>query len=368
MARYRTSLIVSVLGLVLLLPGCRGAPPPDAEPVRPVRAMKVSDFEGMALRSFPGRASAAQEIDLAFRVGGPLVARPVKVGDVVTAGDLVARIDPRDFEVNVRNADGNVQRAAANRERAQSDLDRNLNIQRENPGAIAQATIDQSREALDVAKAEIAALEASLDAAKDALVDTELRAPFTGTVVATYVENFQNVRAKQMIVRLLDTTRVEFIVNIPETLISLAPHTREITVTFDAFPGVEVSATIKEIGAEASATTRTFPVTLAMDQPEGLTILPGMAGRAVGRPTTGPDAEPAIVIPVAAVFEPTDEGASSVWVIDEASSTVRRRTVELGKVVSAGYVIEAGLEPGEMIATAGVHFLQEGQEVRPQFQ
>jgi RND family efflux transporter MFP subunit len=363
----RLALIATILGS-FLLPACNQEPPATPEIVRLVRVMRVGDADELVRRSFPGRASAAQEVDLAFRVSGPLVAFPVRVGNNLEQGDLVARIDPRDFETDVRNAEGNLQRARATRQRAQADLDRNLNIQRENPGAISQAAIDQSREALDVAQAEITALEASLTSAQDALADTQLLAPFAGTIVSTAVENFENVREKQVIARLLDNTRIEFVVNIPESLISLATQAAGAVVTFDAFPDVQVPATIKEIGKEASATTRTFPVTLAMDQPEGLTILPGMAGRATGKPSESGGPEPQIVVPVTAVFAPTDGEATAVWVVDEASSTVSRRAVNVGTVISAGYVVESGLEKGEMIATAGVHFLTDGQQIRPEIQ
>jgi RND family efflux transporter MFP subunit len=220
-----------------------------------------------------------------------------------------------------------------------------------------------------VAKADIAALEASVDAAKDALRDTELKAPFAGTIVATYVENFENVRQQQMIARLLDKTRIEFEINVPETLISLVPYVSDIRVRFDAFPDVEVPADVIEIGTEASETTRTFPVTLIMDQPDGGSILPGMAGRASGvaRPPGDEDAIN-LVIPVTAVFGPEVNNKSFVWVIAESSNTVSRREVQLGKLNSGGYSVTSGLEPGEMIATAGVNFLKAGQQVRPEIQ
>jgi RND family efflux transporter MFP subunit len=369
MTRSRTMLIAAVLIPASLIAGCGQEEPAQEEPVRAIRAMKVADYSGLTERSFPGRGAATQEVNLAFRVSGPLIARPVRVGDELKEGDLIARIDPRDFEVALRNAEGNLQRSRANEQRAQADYDRVLSIQRKDPGAISQAAIDEAQEALDGAKADIAALEASVDAAKDALFDTDLLAPFAGIIVATYVENFENVRQQQMIARLLDKTRIEFEVNIPETLISLVPYVEDLRVRFDAFPDVEVPAEVKEIGAEASETTRTFPVTLIMDQPKGATILPGMAGRASGvaRPPSD-EQEQNIVIPVTAVFAPEAESKSFVWVIDESSSTVSRREVQVTKLISGGYVINAGLEPDEMIATAGVHFLQEGQQVRPEIQ
>ena len=368
--KHRTRLPLFALGALWLATGCNEASVEEtAIPIRTVRAMRVADLEGLSRRSFPGRAEATQEIDLAFRVSGPLVARPVSIGDEVEKGKLIARIDPRDFEVDLRNAQGSLQRAEANEQRALSDYERNLEIQQENPAAISQARIDQSKEALDVARADIAALEASVAAAKNALNDTDLTAPFSGTVVATYVENFQNVREKQKIVRLLDNSRIEFTVNIPESLISLIDYTREVTVVFDAFPDVTVSAEIHEVGNEASEITRTFPVTLIMDQPENVKILPGMAGRASGsasRPSGGGQVE--MVVPVTAVFSPEDGDKNFVWVIDPSTNIVKRREVQLGTAISGGYIVDAGLQEGELIATAGVHFLNEDQEVRPSIQ
>lgn len=349
--------------------GCGQKEDPETDPVRNVRAMKIGDFEGMMGRTFPGRARAAQEVDLAFRVSGPLTALPVKVGDEVEKGDTIARIDPRDFEVALRNAEGGLSRAKATANRAQLDYDRMAAAQKQNPGAVSERSVDQAREAVEVATADIAVFEASVEAASDAVEYTHLKAPFSGTIVATYVENFENVREKQMIVRLLDKSRIEFEVGIPETLISMAPYVEEVFVTFDAFPDDPVAGEINEIGREASATTRTFPVTVVMDQPENVTILPGMAGRARGK-LKPPEGETAmdIVIPVTAVFAPEADNQSFVWIIDEASGAVSRRQVELGDLISSGYVVEKGLEQGEMIATAGVHFLKEGQVVAPVIQ
>ena len=368
---HRTIIGVSLAFFALppLLTGCQRAEPPELDLVRPIRAMKAGDLNALQERSFPGRARAAQEVDLSFRITGPLIARPVSVGDEVKEGELVARMDPRDFKVRLREAEGNLQRARANEQRAQTDYDRNLSIQKKDPGAISQAAIDRSQEALALAKADIAALEATVDGASDDLSDTSLLAPFDGTIVRTFVENFQFVQARQPIVRLLDKRRIEFVVNIPETLMSLVKYVEDIEVEFDAFRDVKIPAEISEIGTEASETTRTFPVTLIMDQPEEGSILPGMAGRAIGQVRAPDDAQQLdIVIPVTAVFSPEMEGKSYVWVIDEAANTVSRREVQIETLTASGLAVREGIEPGEIIATAGVHFLTEGQQVRPTIQ
>ncbi len=410
--------IALVLLPVVLLSACDSQPESVEKPevIRPVKAMKVTDVAQMRLRWFPGRAKATREVDLAFRVAGPLITRPANVGDVVKAGDVAAQIDPRDFEVALRNVEGRLEAARAELaamrqarpedirrlkaavEKAQAanrlgeqEYKRITGIRDEDPGAVSQDMIDRATEQRDRAAAElrraredlkigergaraediaakdaeIRSLEASVESASDQLGYTHLRAPFDGTIVATYVENFEDVRAKQPIVRLLDTSRIEMTIDISESLISLAPQVKDVTVVFDPFPDREIVAVIKEIGTEASETTRTYPVTLIMDQPEDITILPGMAGKATGRTVEemAPD-QTSVDIPVSATFTAGSSGQSFVWVIDEQSKTVSRREVKVGQFTDTGVRILEGLELGEWIAIAGVHYLREGQQVR----
>jgi RND family efflux transporter MFP subunit len=182
-------------------------------------------------------------------------------------------------------------------------------------------------------------------------------------VVATYVENYEDVRAKQPVVRIVNDSSVEMVVGIPESLIAFAPDVKDIRVTFDAFPDREIPAEIKEIGSEASEITRTYPVTLIMEQPEDFRVLPGMAGRATGTPPLEAFGK-TMQLPVSALFSPDETGTSFVWVIDEPAGTVSRRAVEVGTLTVAGVQVISGLEPGEWVATAGVHYLTEGQKVQ----
>ena len=201
--------------------------------------------------------------------------------------------------------------------------------------------------------------------ARDQLGYTELKAPFDGIVVETYVENFETVVAKQPVLRVLDPSSIEFVVSVPENLITLAPYVTGSTVTFDALPGIEISAKIKEIGKEASQATRTYPVTLVMEQPEGAEILPGMAGQA--SITSRPPEDSTLVgiqVPATAVFTGEDRSRNFVWIVDESSRTLSRREVELGQLARYGVLIKSGLEPGEWIVIKGVHSVREGQKVR----
>jgi RND family efflux transporter MFP subunit len=195
-------------------------------------------------------------------------------------------------------------------------------------------------------------------------------APFDGLVSATYVDNFTNVRVKQPVVRILDVSKLEMIINIPEDLINYSQQVSDLVVRFDALPGVELSARIKEIGREASQATRTFPVTLIFDTKEaGVQVQPGMAGqaKAQGELRREPSAE-GVELPTAAVFTPDGEESqdSFVWIVDESASVVKRRKVEPVRITQRGATIVKGVEPGERVVTKGVHRLREGQEVRVQ--
>jgi RND family efflux transporter MFP subunit len=363
MSRCRAlPVILMAMGLF----SCAEEPVQEAEQIRPVQAVQVAAQVKGSGRSFPGTAKATQEVDLSFRVEGPLITFPVGIGDRVKTGDVLASIDPRDYEVALNNAQGQLNKAEANAKRAQSEYDRELNILQQDAGATSQAAVERKEAARDQAKADIKSLKASVSAAEDRLGYTRLKSPYDGVVVSTFVENFETVLPRQVIVRVLDDSQIEMIVNIPENLISLVPDVVDILVRFDSYPRRSLEATVKEIGSEASKTTRTYPVTLIMEQPEDIKILPGMAGTATGTlPVSGAEDQPGMpVIPIGAVFTPDTEKQDHVWVIDEKSGDVKLRVVKTGNLTRSGIQVIDGLQTGEWIAIAGVHTLREGQKVR----
>jgi RND family efflux transporter MFP subunit len=326
--------------------------------------MQVLDASGLTTRAFPGRATPGQEVNLSFRVPGPLIELPVSVGDRVEEGDVVARIDPTDYQSALDAREGERQVAQATATRAQADLGRIENTFREDPGATSQMALDRARQLRDSSAASVRALRATVGGARDQLSYTTLKAPFGGEVVETYVENFETVVPKQPIARIVDASSIEFVVSVPENLIGYADRVTGIRVSFDALPGIEVPATIKEIGREATQATRTYPVTLAMSQPEDAVILSGMAGEAAIEADLPDEARGVgIQIPATAVFTESDPAQSFVWVIDEASNTLVRREVETGGLSEFGVLIRNGLQAGDWIVVAGVSALDEGQEV-----
>jgi RND family efflux transporter MFP subunit len=350
---------------LFFLQGCGKEEIAEKKIIRPVKAMKVTEVLQFRQRQFPGTAKATQEIDLSFRVSGPLITLPVDIGDEVSMGDVVARIDPRDYEVELRSAQGELNESIAIMKRADADYKRVKKIYETDPGAISQISVDNALQSRDSARAKVDALTASVATKKDRLKYTHLKAPFDGVVVSKYVENFQDVRQKQAVLRIVDNSQIEMIISIPENLIMLASTAENIEVIFDSFPDRKIPAEIKEIGKEASKTTRTYPVTLIMEQPDDINILPGMAGKATGH---APEDQSMIpkgrLVPVDAIFSPDDIDKTYVWIIDEKSKQVTKQEVTTGRLSNTGILITDGLETGVWIATAGVHNLREGMEVR----
>jgi RND family efflux transporter MFP subunit len=396
--------------------GC-GAPEAPEAPMRSVRAFRVGDLKAVLGREFPGRAQAKDDVELSFQVAGPLVSLPVDVGSAVKKGDVIAAIDPRDFQSAVDTALGNLERAKANllaMERGarpeeiqaleaalteaqaaytQAANEHQRNEELFNLDAISQRDLDislarrdstaarvkQAQENLNIGKAgarpedleakrsEIKSLEATVSAAQNQLSYATLLAPFDGEVAARYVNNFQTVQAKQPIVRLLDVSKIEITVQVPENLISLVPQVKKTVCRFDAIPDREFPGMVTRIGSEASQTTRTYPVTVEVEQQADAKILPGMAATVRNQPPdeseSGGDAKgKSLVVPAGAVFSAESGQDRYVWIVNDHKVT--KRKVKTGPMTPLGLPVTEGLKAGEWVVTAGVNSLRENQEVK----
>lgn len=322
----------------------------NTEVVRPIRAIQIGLDEEFSNRKFPGRAAASNAVTLAFEVSGKLNKIPVDVGDQVKQGDVLASVDSRDFKNTLDQAKAEFKRAKAQYQRMKTALADN---------AVSKQDVTNAEAAYDSAKAAVKIRQKALD-------DTQLLAPYDAIVTEKRIKSFGNVQAKQAAIRIVDPTRIEMEADLPEDIIYLVKEGMEVLVQFDAYPDIVITAKVSQIGTEASQLTRTFPVTLLMDQPEGAIILPGMAGKAWRAPQTRPEATPKNLrgyeVPLTAILSDTDN-QNYVWVIDPQTQTAHRVPVETGELTQKGVLVQ-GLEGGEHIAIAGVNSLHEGQKVR----
>lgn len=346
---------------------------PEAPPevIRPVKVLKVATGGDVSGLELPGKVRASQRVDLAFQeVGGRLVELSIagREGERVQEGDLLARIDPTDFQVSLQNAQGQLNEAESSVKLAESEYERVQRIRKQDPGAVSTALVDRRREALNQARGRIKSLQAVVADARNRLAYTYLRAPFGGVIAKRYVDNFQEVQPKQPIVSLQAIDNIEILVDAPENLVALSEQTADRVKVFTEFPtapGKRLPLQFKEAASEADPATQTYQVTFQMAQPEGVNALPGMTTRVFVEVSGSADADSQEVrVPaIAVVSDP--EGKAFVWVLDTQRMTVHRSDVTLGPPVgSDSVVVEGGLKGGVTIVTAGVLSLKEGQKVR----
>jgi len=200
-----------------------------------------------------------------------------------------------------------------------------------------------------------------------------LRAPFAGRIGRTYVDNFNNVQAKQPILLLQDVTNLEIVVNVPEQDwlrakpgVSLAQRSENIRprVSLSSSPGRSFPATITEVAASADPITRTFEARSRFVPPDDISILPGMSATVtISMPEYLTEDSLNILVPANAVAADED-GNSYVWKINVADMTVSRANVVLGQLSGDEVGILEGLESGDRIAVSGVQNLHEGMQIR----
>ncbi len=336
----------------IVLAGCGGGEEvaEQAPAARPVKMLTVGTASGAEV-SFPGRVTAGEQVDLAFRVGGPLIELSVQEGQKVSKGQIVAKIDPRDFRIRVDSAQAQFDKAEADIERLSALYEKE---------AASRAQLDQARAARNVSKA-------ALDDAKADLDDTNLRAPFSAEVGEKFVENFQDVQAKQPILSLVGVDSIKIEVDLPESIIARLraedAGTRDVVARFEAAPDERFPLELSELASQADPQTGTYRATLVMPQPDSINVLPGMTAEVFSRRNDEAGVNTAIVVPAVSVAA-DESGSSYVWVVD-TDMTVHKRDVTTGDLVGTDRIqIVEGIAAGEVIAISAVSRLREGMAVR----
>lgn len=277
----------------------------------------------------------------------------VVAGQRVAAGTMLARLDPRDFETRVM-----LEQAQLNLARA--DFERFSRLIRSRASPVSEAEVDRRRSLFEMAEVRTAQ-------ARKNLQDTTLRAPFDGVVAVTLVDNHTQIQARQPIVTIESSDVLEVIIDLPERVVSRvrsAPRDRPIgEVQFAVLPERRFPVTLGEIATRADPATQTFRVTLALDRPRDVNILPGMTATVYARPDIV--ADESLRIPVAAVLR-SESGQAAVWVVDPDSSRIEQRVVRLREEDGSGTaMVLDGLQAGERIVGAGASQLRAGVEIRP---
>ncbi len=409
----RRALIASTI--FLLAAGCSSPPATtDSEAVRPVKTMVVAAAEQARERSFPGKVEASNRVELAFRVPGLLIKLPVKEGQEVAKGELIAQLRQDEFQAQLKSLQGQldqgravlrslqsgerpeerlrrealVRAAAAKLANARTEYDRYARLIRSN--AVSRADYERAEtnyrvvqedhkaalqmldkgtiarvEDIEAQEAQVRTLEGRVVDANIQLEDSTLRAPYDGVIAQRFVDQNQNVRAKEPVVTFQDVYEIDIAVDVPETAMAADIRSADIVqmiAEFSAAPGLQFPVYLREIGQVADPTTQTFQIRVGMEAPPGVRALPGMTATVTVTYRGASILGNRILVPISAIFKP-DSGEQVAWVI-RPDQTVAPRPVKLGAAAGGDIEIVEGLQAGDRIAVAGVTFLREGMKVR----
>ncbi len=337
-------------GLVgLLISGCsKKEEEAPKEIIRPAKILEMQGKGSVEEVKYPGKVRALDRVEISFEVPGRLLELPVKEGQFVKKGDILAQIDASDYQSRVDAAQARVNQTKA-------EVDRYANLLKEK--VVAKSTYDVKLRNYDISVSD-------MKIAKKALADTFLRAPFSGIIGKRFVDNFQVVQAKEPVVSIQKTTAIDIIVNAPERLIGQREqYDVEFSSQFSNYPGEWYPVTIKEFSTEADFQTQTYRVVFTMPLPPGKAILDGMTAsvRMIRRQKDNAGLAD-VPVPVQSVFYDENKQAY-VWIVG-TDMTVSKKAVSVGMMNNDSIVVTKGLKKGDKIITAGVQKLTEGTRVR----
>lgn len=351
---FRLGAVVFLAGV---LAGC--SKPEQLTPaVPPVQTLVLEQGVAENFRRFPGEVVAEKSTQMSFDVAGRIIERPAIQGMQARQGDLLARLDPANFEARLASANARLVNAREELGRRRQLRDR---------GVISASELDQFTTEFQVA-------EADQREAQRALNDTRMVAPFTGRVARTLVDNHTSVQPKQPVLVFQDVSMLEVDIEVPEQSMTLvatglteanAREKLEARVEFPAIPGRAFDLTLKSFSTEATDAARTFRVTFDLAPQDGVNILPGMTCTVLLRDRTVAQQETetgVYSVPPQAVG--SLNGASVVWRLDPAAMTVSAVQVDLVGPQGASMQIKSDkLQPNDEVVISGIRFLSEGMNV-----
>jgi len=350
--RTRTLIKIGIAASALALAGCQQETKAP-EPVRPVLSTVLEPSRSEAAVAV-GVIEPRFKTDLAFRVLGRLIARPVNVGDLVAEGQTVGTIDSTALEFAVRAAKAELAKAEAQLASARATEERQRTLIATD--TTTKQALDNAEQARAGAEASVARAEANLTKAVEQLGYAELKADFAGVVTAVAADVGQVVSPGQSVMTVARPDIREAVVDIGEDFPLPLEIGLPFTVSLQLLPAVQVEGRIREIAPQADPVTRTRRVRIALnDAPQTFHL----GATVTAKPGTAQSAT--LRVPASAVL--AKDGTNFVWVVDLPASTVSLHQVDVS-VDQGGIRMTGGLAPGARIVTAGIHSLKQGQQVR----
>ena len=346
------------IAAIALLAACDDEPEVTEETVRPIRTVVVSEAANGQIRSFSAIVEASDSSDLSFQVGGTVKEIFVSQGDQVPAGQVLALLDQEPFELDVKAAEANLQQANADLENNRADFERQQRLYEQ--GWVARVRYENAQRDYLSASSRVNYAVARLNLAKRDLANTELKAPFDGVIASRDIDAFIEITPGQLAFQIEADAGFDASFGVAESSIGEIVLGKAAQVRVPQVP-IPLDGLVSEIGSSASA-GNLFPVQVALIDPPSA-VRAGMTAEvtiSLGQDESGSG----YFVPLTAIAASEQPEKGFVFVYDAGSSTVRRTAVTPTETLIGNMVAITGVAAGDIIATAGVNFLNDGQKVR----
>ncbi|URK89319.1 efflux RND transporter periplasmic adaptor subunit (plasmid) [Rhizobium sp. RCAM05350] len=351
----RLSVIALTSVAVLALSGCSEEMAETKEIVRPVKVVEIAAIETSRTLSYSGTVRARTEMNLGFRVNGKITERLVDIGQRVTSGDLLARIDPSDYQLALTSAKASLD--AAERQVETTELARIRAEQLFAKNVSPKSQLEQATLGYNQAVATRDSARSALDQAKNQVSYTDLKSDQNGIVTTINADIGQVVGSGTPVVSVAVDGEKEVLVAIPETDIGQFKPGKVVTVGFWSDAALMLQGKVREVAGSAEPQSRTFAVRISL--PNDQNVLLGMTA---GILAAAADTQKLVSIPLSALAKKGDQ--SIVWTVDRAAETVHSRPVKVADFTGDGVRISEGLKPGDVVVAAGTQFMTEGLKVK----
>ncbi len=294
-----------------------------------------------------GSITTSQGVNVVAEVPGSVVEIAFESGQMVNRGDLLVRLDTSSEEAQLRSLEAQADLARINAERARK-------LRAEN-------AVSQSE--LDTAEATLKQAQANADTIRATIAKKTIRAPFAGRLGIRQVNLGEYIEAgKTTIVSLqaLDTVYAEF--SLPQQELARLSTGLKVQLTADTYPGRQFEGTLTSLNPDLDATTRAVRVQATFDNKEHL-LRPGMFVRAE---VLLPGEQDVLIIPTPAVL--SAPYGDSVYVITPSTNATgglvaQQHFIRTGRARGDFISVEAGLKPGDKVASSGLFKLRNGSSV-----
>ncbi|MCA1491328.1 efflux RND transporter periplasmic adaptor subunit [Sinorhizobium alkalisoli] len=347
--------LLGVAALAALLAGCSEEKAETKEIIRPVKVVEIAGTGETRRLVYAGAVKARTEMNLGFRVGGKITERLVDIGDRVEPGDVLARLDPTDYELSVKSAEANllaadkqVQTVALTKTRAEQLFARKFS---------SRAELDQASLAYDQAVSTRDAAASALSQARNQVTYTRLLSDQPGIITAINADIGQVVGTGTPVVTVAIDGEKEIEVAVPELDIAEFKPGKEVQARFWSNDMLTLEGRVREVSGSAERQSRTFSVRISL--PDDRRVLLGMTATVEA---AAAKSETLISIPLSALARKDDKDI--VWTVDRDASTVHARAIRLADFTGDQVRVAEGLAPGDLVVTAGTQFMTEDLKVK----